>query len=150
MSKDKEIPVLPDAATTALLDGIAPVAPTPNAAARMREKLFSRVQADASDQLTTVRGGDVADWLEPVPGNRVRVLRTDDETMSMVVRLEPGTTFPAHSHPADEETYVLEGETWFGDLHLVAGDYHLAPAGTEHGEVRTETGCTLFIRKAAD
>lgn len=118
----------------------------------MRETLMARVQAEAGTSapaLVTVAGSS-GDWFEPVPGNAIKLLRSDAETESILVRLEPGATFPSHSHPADEETYVVEGETWFGDIHLVAGDYHLAPKGTWHGEVRTETGCVLFIRKGAD
>ena len=143
---------LPDKITEVLLEATAPIDPGPERAARMREQLLDRVRtasAPSQQPLLTVPGGD-EDWLEAAPGNSVKILRSDEESMSMLVRLEPGATFPRHSHPADEETFVLEGETWFGDIHLVAGDYHLAPQGTEHGEVRTETGCLLFIRKASD
>ncbi|MEL7538217.1 MAG: cupin domain-containing protein [Pseudomonadota bacterium] len=135
--------------TDAMLDAIEPVSLDAATRERIEQKMLARVRA-SQPGLTTVRGAEPADWFEPVPGNRIRVLRQDDDTMSMIVRLEPGTVFPAHSHPADEETYVIEGETWFGDIHLVAGDYHLAPKGTEHGEVRTETGCVLLIRKASE
>lgn len=141
--------VMPDAAVLALLEASAPVDPGADAAARMKKKLLERVRESSAAELVTIRNaGD--DWLETSPGNSVKILRTDDETMSMLVRLEAGTTFPAHYHPADEETYVVEGETWFGDVHLVAGDYHLAPKGTTHGEVRTDTGCVLLIRKASE
>lgn len=141
--------VMPDAAVQALLDASAPVDPGAEAGARMKKRLLERVRESSAAELVTVKhaGGD---WLETSPGNSVKILRTDDESMSMLVRLGPGTTFPAHYHPADEETYVVEGETWFGDVHLVAGDYHLAPKGTTHGEVRTEKGCVLLIRKASE
>lgn len=135
-----------------LLNALAPIEPTARARSRMHDKLMARVRADkqaSEPELQTVAAAD-GEWLETGPGNFVKILRVDEESMSMIVRLGPGCTFPAHSHPADEETYVLEGETWFGDIHLVAGDYHLAPKGTEHGEVRTEEGCVLLIRKAAD
>ena len=116
----------------------------------MRSRLFDRIRDESPEEDLVTVAGDTGDWLETAPGNSIKILRTDDESMSMLVRLEPGTTFPKHFHPADEETYVVEGETWFGDIHLVAGDYHLAPKGTTHGEVRTETGCVLFIRKASE
>ena len=141
--------VMPDAAIAALLDASAPVDPGARAGARMKNRLFERVRESSDADLVTVRNAS-GDWLETSPGNSVKVLRSDAETMSMLVRLEPGTTFPEHYHPADEETYVVEGETWFGDIHLVAGDYHLAPKGTTHGEVRTEKGCVLLIRKASE
>ncbi|MDJ0699203.1 MAG: cupin domain-containing protein [Woeseiaceae bacterium] len=149
---DDDKKVVPDDITSALLTAAAPVDPGPDVAARMKDRLLNRVRDDASAseaELVTVRDS-TGEWIETSPGNSIKVLRTDDETMSMLVRLEPGTTFPRHYHPADEETYVIEGETWFGDIHLVAGDYHLAPKGTTHGEVRTETGCVLLIRKASE
>lgn len=142
--------LIPDDLTKVLLDAVKPIQPAPETSRRIRETLMARIASEASEatpDLVTIPASS-GDWFEPVPGNKVKLLRTDDDTMSILVRLEPGTTFPSHSHPADEETYVVEGETWFGDIHLVAGDYHLAPKGTVHGEVTTETGCTLFIRKA--
>lgn len=151
MSKRTE-KVIPNDILATLLEAMAPVDPGRDAAERLRGRLLDRIRPDTAKtdaELLTVshQGGD---WLETSPGNFVKILRADDESMSMLVRLEPGTTFPRHSHPADEETYVVEGETWFGDIHLKAGDYHLAPQGTEHGEVRTDSGCVLFIRKASE
>ena len=143
---------LPDALTSTLLDATSGVEPDAAAAKRMRASVLRRVREggdDAAEALVTIPG-KADDWIETSPGNSIKILRSDDETMSMLVRLQPGTTFPQHYHPADEETFVVEGETWFGDIHLVAGDYHLAPKGTTHGEVRTDTGCVLLIRKAAD
>jgi len=144
--------VVPDDTASAILVATAAVDPGQEAAARMKGRLLERVREEASGsaaELVTVRE-ETGEWLETGSGNSIKILRSDEETMSMLVRLEPGTTFPRHYHPADEETYVIEGETYFGDIHLVAGDYHLAPKGTTHGEVRTETGCVLLIRKASE
>ena len=149
---DNEAKVIPDDVAALLLDASTSVDPGDDATERMRSRLFDRVretEESSADDLVTV-ASDAGEWLETGPGNSIKILRSDDETMSMLVRLEAGTTFPKHYHPADEETFVVEGETWFGDIHLVAGDYHLAPRGTTHGEVRTETGCVLLIRKASE
>lgn len=149
---DDDKKVVPDDIADVLLAAASAVDPAPEAAARMKARLLDRVRDPVSaskDALVTVPDA-AGEWLETGPGNSIKILRTDDESMSMLVRLEPGTTFPQHYHPADEETYVIEGETYFGDIHLVAGDYHLAPKGTTHGEVRTETGCVLLIRKASE
>ena len=146
---DKDRKALPEAVTELLLDAVAPTHPGDDAASRIRNRIFDRIASDKSEpQLVTVPGSG-GDWFEPVPGNTVKILRQDEESMSILVRLEPGTVFPAHSHPADEETYVLEGKTRFGDIELEAGDYHLAPKGSHHGEVTTETGCLLLIRKSS-
>ncbi|MEM6808249.1 MAG: cupin domain-containing protein [Pseudomonadota bacterium] len=149
MSEPDDKP-LPAAVAGAITDAIAPVVPDAHAAARIKRRLLERVRGDdAAADLVTVSGTS-DDWIETSPGNQVKVLRSDDESMSILVRLEPGTTFPAHYHPVEEETYVVEGETYFGDIHLKAGDYHVAPQGSSHGEVRTETGCVLLIRKGPD
>lgn len=148
---DKEDKVMDDTLANAILESLAPIEPDQDRANVMRAQILDRVRDAGGSTPRLVTVANTTDkWIEISPGNFVKILRTDDDSMSMLVKLEPGTTFPAHSHPADEETYVVEGEAWFGDIHLSAGDYHLAPTGTEHGEVRTEVGCTLFIRKAAE
>ncbi len=145
-----EEPVLPDVLTDALLEAGAAVEPGAEAKERMRRGLLQRLRQSGPDAALITRPAEEEGWLEAAPGNHVKVLRRDERSMSMLVRLEPGATFPAHSHPEDEETYVIEGATWFGDIYLKAGDYHVAEKGSEHGEVRTDTGCTLLIRKAAE
>ncbi|MEO1574257.1 MAG: cupin domain-containing protein [Pseudomonadota bacterium] len=150
MAHDEDNRLSP-AATESLLDAVAPVDPG-SAAGRIKKRLMDRVsrsKAAADKNIVTVQG-EAGEWIETGPGNAIKILRSDDQTMSMMVRLSPGATFPAHYHPEDEETFVIEGETWFGDTHLVAGDYHHAPKGSTHGEVRTQTGCVLLIRKAAE
>ncbi len=149
---DDDKKVVPNDIADTLLAATSGVDPAPEAASRMKSRLLDRVRDPVSackDELVTVPDVE-GEWLETGPGNSIKILRTDDESMSMLVRLEAGAVFPQHYHPADEETYVIEGETYFGDIHLVAGDYHLAPKGTTHGEVRTETGCVLLIRKASE
>ena len=144
--------VIPDEIEALLLDAAAPVNAGAEAADRMKSRLFDQIRDEveaSASKLVTITG-DKGDWIETSPGNSVKILRSDDESMSIMVRLGPGSTFPRHYHPEDEETYVVEGETWFGDIHLVAGDYHFAPKGTTHGEVRTETGCVLLIRKVSE
>ena len=151
MSKNDD-KVMPEDVVDVLLDALSPVEPGEERRGRVKKRLFERIREDAGVGRATryCAAGRCRDWLETGPGDSVKILRTDDESMSMMVRLGPGSTFPRHYHPEDEETYVVEGETWFGDIHLVAGDYHFAPKGTTHGEVRTDTGCVLFIRKATD
>ncbi len=149
---DKENKVLPEELVDELLMASTPVDPGKDAAARMKSRILDRAgQAsdEAGDDLLTVKE-DSGDWIETEPGNSIKILRSDEESMSIIVRLEAGATFPKHYHPEDEDTYVIEGETWFGDIHLKQGDFHHAPKGTTHGEVRTETGCVLLIRKAAE
>ncbi|MEM7276843.1 MAG: cupin domain-containing protein [Pseudomonadota bacterium] len=149
---DENDKVLSDDLVNEFLTATVAVSPAEAATERIKSRLLSRVREDVTspaEALLTVEGA-AGEWIENGPGNFIKILRSDNETMSMLVRLGPGATFPQHFHPADEETFVLEGETWFGDIHLTEGDYHLAPKGTTHGEVRTENGCMLLIRKASE
>ena len=56
----------------------------------------------------------------------------------MRVDLDPGVTFPKHSHPGEEIIYVLEG-VWEYEVEgkpamtLKAGEVLFIPAGTIHG-----------------
>jgi quercetin dioxygenase-like cupin family protein len=60
------------------------------------------------------------------------------EVIQVRVDLDPGVTFPKHSHPGEEIIYVLEGE-WEYEvegkpaMRLGAGDVLFIPAGTIHG-----------------
>ena len=76
-----------------------------------------------------------------VPGREVIQVRVD---------LDPGVTFPLHSHPGEEIIYVLEG-VWEYQIEgklamtLKAGDVLFIPAGTKHGakNVGSDTGSEL-------
>ena len=85
-------------------------------------------------------------WVEMLPKAHARLLYTDGEAESYMIRLEPGAWAPAHDHPADEECLVLEGSLWQGDVFLTAGDFHVARPGDHHGDLRTDTGALVFIR----
>ena len=85
-------------------------------------------------------------WIEMLPKAHAKLLYTDGEAESYMIRLEPGAWAPAHDHPADEECLVLEGTLWQGDVFLKAGDFHVARPGDRHGDLRTDTGALVFIR----
>jgi len=89
-------------------------------------------------------------WLEIGAGVLKKNLWSDDTRTSRFYRLQPGARMPEHTHLLDEECMMLEGEVFLGDLLLRTGDYHLAPAGTGHGEIYSDVGATLFIRGARD
>ena len=63
----------------------------------------------------------------------------------MRVDLDPGVTFPQHSHPGEEIIYVLEG-VWEYEVEgkqamtLKAGDVLFIPAGTIHGAKNVGSG----------
>lgn len=71
-----------------------------------------------------------------VPGREVIQVRVD---------LDPGVTFPKHSHPGEEIIYVLEGVWEYevegkGTMTLEAGDVLFIPAGVIHGASNVGSG----------
>jgi quercetin dioxygenase-like cupin family protein len=71
-----------------------------------------------------------------VPGREVLQVRVD---------LDPGVTFPLHSHPGEEIIYVLEGVWEYqvegkGAMTLKAGDVLFIPAGVKHGAKNVGSG----------
>lgn len=97
----------------------------------------------------TIRA-DEGEWRDIAPGVQTKSLWRGADAQSMLVRLQPGARAAAHAHALDEECLMLEGEAFFGDTLLRAGDYQLAPAGTEHRDVMTDVGALLYVRGAAD
>lgn len=87
------------------------------------------------------------DWDEVAPGISCRLLATDSENdrVSMLVRLAPGVAYPPHRHGGVEELHLLDGELFIDDRKLYPGDYNRAEAGTVDQRVWSETGCTCLL-----
>src|SRR5438045_2247106 len=94
----------------------------------------------------------VARWSEPeweqvAPGIECKLLATDTERhrVSMLVRLAPGASYPAHTHAGVEELHLLNGELWIDGRKLVPGDYNYGAPGAGDERVWSETGCTCVL-----
>jgi quercetin dioxygenase-like cupin family protein len=66
------------------------------------------------------------------------------EVIQVRVDLEPGVTFPGHTHPGEEIIYVIEG-TWeyvIGGKRVIAkpGDVLFVPAGMVHSAKNAGSG----------
>lgn len=67
------------------------------------------------------------------------------EVIQVRVELEPGMTFPRHSHPGEEVIYVIEG-VWEYEVEgqapqtLKAGEVLFIPAGTVHAARNVGSG----------
>ncbi|HRD92842.1 MAG TPA: cupin domain-containing protein [Accumulibacter sp.] len=85
-------------------------------------------------------------WLSVADGVDEKLLWQDGEMRSRFLRWRPGGCLPAHVHAGDEECMMLSGDVFFGDLLVRAGDFHLAPAGSEHGGVFSDSGAMAFVR----
>jgi quercetin dioxygenase-like cupin family protein len=87
------------------------------------------------------------EWEEAAPGISVKLLATDTEQdrVSMLVRLAPGVAYPPHRHAGVEELYLLDGELMIDDKKLYPGDYNRAEPGTADQRVWSESGCTCVL-----
>ena len=128
------------------LDGVtADEAPPPGLWDRIGAALDAAT--GPSDAALTIRSSG-GDWQMIMEGVAKKTLLRDEEKgeESYLLRVAPGTSFPAHPHEKTEECLVMEGEFFIGDLRLSAGDFHAVPPGFDHVEAYTKTGTLVFIR----
>jgi quercetin dioxygenase-like cupin family protein len=85
-------------------------------------------------------------WERVAEGIEQKILWRDGDVISRLLRLAAGGRLPAHAHGGEEECLMLSGDAFFGDLLLQAGDFHLAPPGSEHGVTTTDSGALAFLR----
>jgi len=80
-------------------------------------------------------------------GISVISLHYDEEkkrSTTILLKFEPGATYPYHNHPAGEEIYMLSGEAILENVTLSQGDYLYTPPNFKHS-VTTTKGCTMFF-----
>lgn len=87
------------------------------------------------------------EWEEAAPGIHVKILarNAENDSVSMLVRLDPGTDYPGHTHAGIEELHLLHGILKVDDRTLYPGDFIHSEAGTIDHRVWSETGCTCFL-----
>jgi quercetin dioxygenase-like cupin family protein len=141
--------MMTDALTTddlALLDELAaadwlePVLPPPAA----KLQLLSSIRALSAGH--TVRATD-GGWRAQLPGIDVKLLSRDETRgiATILMRFQPGAVCPPHDHSGAEECYVVSGSCRIGTIALSQGDFHHADAGSHHGAVISDEGCTLLL-----
>ena len=117
--------------------------------ARLRDRVMKRVDDEAAtaSPYITIRGDD-GPWIETAPLVEKKVLTVNNETgiESYLLRLHPGASPDRHLHEEDELCIVLEGDVSFDDVHLKAGDFHLARKGSWHGRASTVNGALIFLQ----
>jgi anti-sigma factor ChrR (cupin superfamily) len=118
--------------------------------ARVRGRVMAAIDAQSGLPHRTVRAGS-GEWETLAPGVERKILWQAGDACSSMIRLQPGTSFPPHRHPMDEECVILEGSLRIGpDLLLVPGDFHVGLQGERHDTVSTETGVLCFLRTVAN
>jgi ChrR Cupin-like domain len=97
--------------------------------------------------LPAARQWSEPEWEQVAPGIECKLLATDTQRhrVSMLVRLAPGASYPAHTHAGVEELHLLDGELWIDGRRLVPGDYNYGAPGAGDERVSSETGCTCVL-----
>jgi len=142
-----------DAVFAELAKALKPIPPPLASAAQLRSKVMDRVaqeKRNASGQFVTMKADE--GWFELAPKIEKKILHVDREAgiESYLLRVQPGAKGPAHKHSRNELCVVLEGELYLGDIHLKVGDFHMAPAGSNHGEAYSEKGTLVFQQGAIE
>ncbi|MFL6526500.1 MAG: cupin domain-containing protein [Chthoniobacterales bacterium] len=75
-------------------------------------------------------------WIELCPGIRRKTLTHGNALYQMLAQLDAGSLMPAHSHPQEQITHIIEGRVTMnldGVRHdLRAGDSLLIPSNVSH------------------
>jgi quercetin dioxygenase-like cupin family protein len=92
------------------------------------------------------------EWEEAAPGIHVKILakNPENDSVSMLVRLDPGTDYPGHTHAGIEELHLLHGILKVDDRTLYPGDFIHSEAGSVDHRVWSETGCTCFLMTSTE
>lgn len=117
------------------------------------EKILDRIDSEGMHlpgTLTKRAAG--AKWFEVSPGIKGRLLHVDRarNRQYLLIRMQPGSSYQPHSHDADEQSLVLEGDLSFGDCKLLAGDFHVATPSSSHPPGRTVNGCLVHVVMSLD
>lgn len=83
-------------------------------------------------------------WADYAPLIKRRVLWRQGPQAAMLWLAAPGANVPQHRHGHDEECLMLRGELFQDDYLLREGDYQLAPFGSLHETVNTDTGALIY------
>lgn len=138
---------LPQSMQEALAGGVKPAELGAAQRERMRRRVLQQAHEQPPEGTRTLRAEE-GEWIQICPFVEVRELHRDDSsgTHTSLMRMRPGGVFPAHRHRRMEECIVLEGECQIGTHRLVAGDVHIAAAGSWHEAVTTRTGVLVLLR----
>jgi ChrR Cupin-like domain len=121
----------------------------------LQGRLALRIAAETGKQpvLPPERQWSEPDWEQVAPGIECKLLASDTKRhrVSMLVRLAPGASYPAHTHAGPEELHLLDGELWIDGRKLGGGDYNYGAPGTGDESIWSKTGCTcVLVTSTAD
>lgn len=120
------------------------VAPSPG----LRDRLLERIGAQQPARKGSPGEGilvraDATEWKRSaMPGVEMRSLYGQK---TLLVRMSPKSSIPAHDHGEAEQCLVLEGSVSSAGVTAYAGDYTYMPPGSSHQPLYSEKGCLLLI-----
>jgi len=85
-------------------------------------------------------------------GVSMKVLQQSESTggMTVMTRIAPGSSIPAHSHThADETVFVVEGDFVEDGVSYGPGSFFVGRAGSPHGPHTSSGGCVLLTTFSA-
>jgi quercetin dioxygenase-like cupin family protein len=137
----------PKSLQDALAAGVKPAELGVEQRERLRRRILGQAREQAPEGTRTLRSDETV-WVQIAPFVEIRELRRDETsgTHTSLIRMRPGGVIPAHRHTREEEFIVLEGECHIGTHKLVAGDIHIAAAGSWHEPVTTHSGVLVLLR----
>jgi hypothetical protein len=126
---------------SAIPSTLAPVTPPESVKARVWERI------GPEEPGYVFIHADEGTWIEVRPGIAAKILNLDKEQqrVTAIVRMAPGTGYADHEHSGVEEVLVLEGSCYCGGRLLRRGDYHRAEVGSSHRDTRTEEGSLMLV-----
>jgi anti-sigma factor ChrR (cupin superfamily) len=128
--------------------------PDPRAEIQPWKRWTERVAEHPGSPGLAIHRSDAGAWQKTaIEGSEVQALSVSEtpRQATMLVRMAPGSAYPAHRHAGPEECYVLSGDLRVGDaLQLGPGDFQRAEAGSHHAPQSTRGGCLLLIQTSLD
>jgi anti-sigma factor ChrR (cupin superfamily) len=88
-----------------------------------------------------------AEWraFDEAPGVTYKVLsKSESGSLTLLLKFEPGSSYPTHTHPKGEEYFVLSGTLEDLGESFGPGAYIHHPPGSTHTP-RSERGCEVLI-----
>jgi hypothetical protein len=131
-----------------LASSIEPVQPP----AGLRERLMQRIARPPRPPLGAIRSTEGKWKKTEFPGITYKALYFDKVSglLTTLVRMEPGSNYPAHKHGRTEQCLVIEGDLRHHGHVYGPGDFTYAEAGTLDPALETEGGNLLLIIGAPD
>jgi hypothetical protein len=128
---------------------IALAAPSAAPPPALRDRLLERLESNPYPGLFSKRSHEQGPWKpSKTPGISYKKLYFDKQSglITMLVKMEPGARFDAHTHGRTEQCLILEGELRYSDEKIYrAGDFTWAAAGSVDPALYTVEGNILLI-----